>query len=229
MSEHLEHIMQEIEGAEFRFVANLAGGIRAFKEIVREQKTFESLQEYVGSNADCGQEVLARIYTLASLETDPQYEHPYDTAMAAYLFALEITGSQYSAQAADVLTSVSTLWWAAKIADQVLANNEQRSQTTDVYETAEPDEIPYLYLNNVVKDVKDYIVGAVMLYHSRLLAANSRVLIEQISPRRSSVESSGTATIQHKEYPRQQGIWNNIFASTYTSRSTQVVQLEKVH
>jgi hypothetical protein len=67
-------------------------------------------------------EALARrALQLVGEETDPNYQHPYDIALAVYLRILDIVAPAAALDVASASLRVANLWWALPIAKRVLA------------------------------------------------------------------------------------------------------------
>jgi len=64
-------------------------------------------------------DVFARIVDLAASPAEGQYEHPTDSALAAYLWLLSSSDGDYSARAAETVLECKQCWWARKMAEHV--------------------------------------------------------------------------------------------------------------
>ncbi len=127
MTQDFSHFMEIIESQEFRFIANQAAGLRAFKRIVEEQEVFPALIQFA-SDKSGGLALLKRILELTSRNVDESYEHPDDTALAVYLLGLDAAASEYAQMASYLALSVSRIWWSRKIAAAIVTRSSQKSQ-----------------------------------------------------------------------------------------------------
>ncbi len=112
-----------IEGPEFHFTVRQAAGLSMFKRIVRAHECFHTLCD-VASTKFGAKKILERIDFLASFDTKPQCENPYDIIMATYLLALDEVGSRHVKKATRRILSTQQLWWAKQVAQRILREIE---------------------------------------------------------------------------------------------------------
>lgn len=118
MATEFSEIAAGIESVEFKFVANQAAGLSLFREIVEEQASFRSLVEIAAKGQNAAR-ITKRILELAALHTDSRYVHPYDTAIAAYLMALEKVQSEFLLVAVISVLPLRQTWWSMRIAENI--------------------------------------------------------------------------------------------------------------
>jgi len=133
MTKQFSELTTQIESLHFRLIANQAGGLSLFKNIVSNQTSFHALTQLVASRENIAVQLLARIHALSTLETDNRYEHPYDTAMATYLLALQSAGSPIATIAARLLSNIPRLWWSEKIATQLISETKRKSPSANSF------------------------------------------------------------------------------------------------
>lgn len=104
-----------IEGSDFRFNVNAASGFKMFKKLLKQQESFQMLEAFASTKSGCST-IEGRIQYLLELEIDPKYEHPYDTAIATYLFALQRAEYSSIRDLANEIFSLDCFWWARHIA-----------------------------------------------------------------------------------------------------------------
>jgi hypothetical protein len=111
--------MQKIEGARFSAITNLASDFKTFLRILADQPEVKSLAE-AGAHEDVSRQVFERILELAGAPVDGEYEHPADTALAAYRWLLSSEDSHLSASAAEKVLGCKQCWWSSRMAEHVL-------------------------------------------------------------------------------------------------------------
>lgn len=115
-----EEVMGLIEGQEFAAEANVASGSRAFYGGLRGHPLLTSLLEQM--RQPCVPErILNRILELSSRQVHPSIENPFDTALTAYLTALELQNSELTGRAAEAISKAPNCWWAAEMSSRILA------------------------------------------------------------------------------------------------------------
>ena len=110
--------MERIEGHAFSALVNLASDFPTFLRILTSQPEVQALAEEMKCERAM-LDVLARIGELAAAPVDGEYEHPADSALAAYLWLLSAKHGHYSARAADAVQECKQCWWARKMAEHV--------------------------------------------------------------------------------------------------------------
>ena len=84
--------MHGVETVEFAVWIGVVSGVGAFRKALMGSSEFNALME------ESEQTIRERLLTLAALPFDEQYENEHDTAMAAYMFALQKKKSPYLEQ-----------------------------------------------------------------------------------------------------------------------------------
>ena len=114
-------IFREIECVEFAWKLGLTGSRqRAMQALVRAPQAVALLNALKGDEI-AAYEVANRVLALAHDDNDPQYTHPSDVAIAAYMRALDILFPNLAAAIGPVVDSqCQNLWWAAPIVERTL-------------------------------------------------------------------------------------------------------------
>jgi hypothetical protein len=110
--------MERIEGHTFSALVNLASDFPTFLRILTSQPEVQALAEEM----KCERvmiDVFARIGELAAAPVEGEYEHPADSALAAYLWLLSAKDGDYSARAVNMVQECNQCWWARKMAEHV--------------------------------------------------------------------------------------------------------------
>jgi len=121
--------MREIESRAFALRSNIASGISSFLYGIAHEEAVEFLLDELRSPAQANS-LLAKVLELAAEMRDSRFEHPRDTAIAAYLWLLAIKNPSSARLAASALTSVEGFWWARKVAQRIL--EQTQSMGSDV-------------------------------------------------------------------------------------------------
>jgi hypothetical protein len=120
----VEDLLKAIESHEFAAVLNLASDLRTFLRILGSEKAVQDLAAAMGKGEVRGA-VAERILTLLKRPGDEGNEHPRDSALAAYLSLLSSTDTRLAKQVAEQIAAVPRCWWARKIAEGLLAGENE--------------------------------------------------------------------------------------------------------
>jgi hypothetical protein len=110
--------MGRIEGHAFSAMVNLASDFPTFLRILASQPEMRALADEMKSEC-VARDLLARIVELAAAPAEEEYEHPADSALAAYLWLLSARDGDYSARATETILECKQCWWARKMAEHV--------------------------------------------------------------------------------------------------------------
>ncbi|MGH7173458.1 MAG: hypothetical protein ACRELG_24515 [Gemmataceae bacterium] len=122
--------MERIEGHAFAALVNLASDLPTFLRILTSQPEVRALADEMKSER-VTLDVFTRVVDLAASPAEEEYEHPADSALAAYLWLLSARNGDYSARAAETVLECKPCWWAQKMADHVRSQNKlEKSQGT---------------------------------------------------------------------------------------------------
>jgi hypothetical protein len=119
-----EQVLRTIEGHRFAAEINLASGSRAFHSGLRSNGIFQALMEYM-KEPNAPQTVLKRIIELAARPVQLPFENPFDTALAAYLTALDLTSPELVKHGAEAVSKAENCWWATEMSLRLLARTHQ--------------------------------------------------------------------------------------------------------
>jgi hypothetical protein len=116
----MEKLMLQIESYEFAALLNIASDFKVFwRAAYREEVTKELIQQLLDSPKNIWL-VFKRTVDLSQQEIDPQYENPWDTALAVYLWALSMVNLEVAQTAAGFVINTENGWWAKKFANTLL-------------------------------------------------------------------------------------------------------------
>ena len=110
--------MERIEGHAFSALVNLASDFPTFLRILTSQPEVQALAEEMKSDR-VTIDVFSRVSEVATSPVEEGYEHPADSALAAYLWLLSTREGDYSTKAAETVLECKQCWWARKMAEHV--------------------------------------------------------------------------------------------------------------
>jgi hypothetical protein len=116
----IEELFEAIESQEFAAVVNLASDLRTFLRILSSEKAVEALAARMGEPG-AGASVSQRITFLTHDTGNEGQEHPWDPALATYLWLLGKTDPALAKAAAEKIAGTPRCWWAAKLAQSILS------------------------------------------------------------------------------------------------------------
>ena len=123
-------LLKQIESVQFAAQVDIASGFRVFQRALEKNEFVHSLLRYVQEHPQRQQKVYQRLLELLEMNDQPDYAHPYDPALTAYLYVLNAVDSALADSAAQRLLQTPQLWWAKKLASQILQN---RPKTNTVH------------------------------------------------------------------------------------------------
>jgi hypothetical protein len=118
--------MEKIEGHAFSATVNLASDFPTFLRILTSQPEVQALTAEMNSER-VKLDVFARIVELTASPFEEQYEHPADSALAAYLWLLSAKDGDCSARAVETVLECKQCWWARKMAEHVRGQKAPKS------------------------------------------------------------------------------------------------------
>ena len=110
--------IERIEGHAFSARVNLASDFPTFLRILTTQPEVRALADEMKSER-ATLDVFARASELAASPIEEGYEHPADSALAAYLWLLSARNGDCSARAVETVLECKQCWWARKMAEHV--------------------------------------------------------------------------------------------------------------
>jgi hypothetical protein len=125
----LEDLFQTIESHEFSATVNLASNFRTFLHILGSEQPVQSLARQLDDPA-AREAVYSRVFALLKDQGEEAYEHPWDSALAAYLWLLAEHDRDLAKAAAAKVLEAPRCWWARKMAEQILTSDTSASSTS---------------------------------------------------------------------------------------------------
>jgi hypothetical protein len=116
----------EIEGHEFSARVNVASDFKTFLRAVSQEQAARRLVEHL-ADPETQMAVLSRVFELTSVRIDPRYQHPWDTPLAVYLWALSLTSQVFAGLAAVIVFEAPQTWFARRMARYGMLNEQVRN------------------------------------------------------------------------------------------------------
>jgi hypothetical protein len=110
--------MERIEGDAFSAMVNLASDFPTFLRSLTSQPEVRALGDEMKSER-VALDVFARLSELAASPVEEEYEHPADSALAAFLWLLSANNEDYATRAVETVLECKQCWWARKMAEHV--------------------------------------------------------------------------------------------------------------
>jgi hypothetical protein len=118
-----EQLFEKLESDRFSATLNVVSGLKQFVRALSSAVEVQELLASVRSGMDPGV-VAERLDQVASRETDPAYENPWDVALAAYLHVLNQVDPKQAPICAERALNCPNCWWSTKLADNILSGHE---------------------------------------------------------------------------------------------------------
>ena len=120
----LDEVISAIEDSQFAAESNLASGSKTFHLNLRRHRMVSELAKHMKEPL-VAEAILKRVVELAGKPVQPLFENPFDTALTAYLTALEIQSPELLRHAAEAVVNTPNCWWAAEMSLRLLAQAHQ--------------------------------------------------------------------------------------------------------
>lgn len=114
-------VRDKVEGEALTVRAGLASGKSLFVAILSESPELEALVDFLSSGPAALGIAVRRVKELVDSRFDDRYENPWDTALCAYLLAIERVDRDVACLAAEIVLNARQTWWASKVALALLA------------------------------------------------------------------------------------------------------------
>lgn len=118
----LPALMNSIETSRFSSYLGLANNPTMFQEVLQGQPVVQRLLTELKDSGST-RKLLARVEALVREQDDVRYRNQRDAALAVYIWALDRTDHSLGKLAASIVLDIPRLWWARKIALQILGGS----------------------------------------------------------------------------------------------------------
>lgn len=112
----IESLFKEIESLQFSATLNLASGLSVARSILEQNITIQQLSREISNSSTKQYLVFKKLLTLLPLNPEPEYAHPHDAAIAAYLYVLSLIPSKLGLLAVEKVLQTPQLWWSRRLA-----------------------------------------------------------------------------------------------------------------
>jgi hypothetical protein len=119
----IEDLFKVIESHEFAAIMNLASDLKTFVRALGADASVQALAREM-SVAGARAAVHDRILALVKDVGEEGYEHPWDSALAAYLWLLAERDAAQAKASALRISETPQCWWAAKVAEKIIATDK---------------------------------------------------------------------------------------------------------
>ncbi len=116
----LTELLNQVESIDFAVQYTILSGFSIFRRALENDETVQRLIELLHWSNDDMVLVFKRLQYLLNANDQPEYAHPYDPAISAYLYALSVVDHNLSVSAAQQVLLTRQLFWAHWLAKQIL-------------------------------------------------------------------------------------------------------------
>ncbi len=116
----LKKLMIQVESHEFAAMLNIASSFKVFLGAASKELVTKELVKQLQDSPENIWLVFKRAVDLSRNEINLEYENPWDTALAVYLWALSMVNLEIAQTAAGFVIQAENGWWATKFANLLL-------------------------------------------------------------------------------------------------------------
>lgn len=116
---NLTDFFDNIESRHFAGNLRILSGFKVVLLVLQDDETLKQLVVHLQTAPEHQQVVLQHLLDLLTANDQPQYAHPFDAAIAAYLYALSQVDVELSQRAISAILETPQLWWARRLARQL--------------------------------------------------------------------------------------------------------------
>ena len=111
----IRNLMQEIESPQFSARLNIANNLKTFLRATFSEEASQNLIKQLLDFPENRWPLFKRVAELSQKQIDTQYENPWDTALAVYIWALSLVHLEAAQTAADFSLQAENCWWARQV------------------------------------------------------------------------------------------------------------------
>jgi hypothetical protein len=115
---NLNDVFSQIESPVFAARLSVVSGFSRFYDALSTDETAKALGDLLLHMPNDAVILFTRLNDLLTKNREPDFAHPYDVAIAAYLFALARVDQNLTAIAAQKIIHTPRLWWAKRMAEK---------------------------------------------------------------------------------------------------------------
>jgi hypothetical protein len=120
MNTSLHDLMNTVESIEFDANMSVFSGFNSFLRALSKNETIIQLKQLL-VESPIEHEILAHLINLLGEDVDPQFAHPKDVPIAAYLYVLSFS-KEFPLLAIEKVLQTPNLTWAKRLAETMMAN-----------------------------------------------------------------------------------------------------------
>lgn len=119
-----------IESPEFDANMSVFSGFNSFHRALAQNQTVQNLRHLIVEVPNANERLLERLVELVEKDSQSTFQHTYDVAIAAYLYAIsESSNIGRAIESATNILTVPNLDWARRLAEIVLENQTATLQS----------------------------------------------------------------------------------------------------
>lgn len=135
----------EIESGAMITRLNVASGLKMFLRGIQGEAAVQDLRSMLAAR-DIQEQVLSRLIQLSRQRIDKRYENPWDTTLTVYLWAISSVNQALSVLAAEIVAQAPQCWWAQKLSNQLLSEQQVQTRSSAQPFTMTPQSMPIHYV-----------------------------------------------------------------------------------
>ena len=116
----LSKLLERIESRWFSAYINAASGLSVVRMEFESNELLEKLTNALQHSPQNKRLVFQRLLELLPQNDEPEYAHPHDVALAAYLEVLSRVDAGLKGKAIEQILQTPQLWWARRLAHYIL-------------------------------------------------------------------------------------------------------------
>ena len=169
----MQDLFEQIESPETAARLGANSGFRHFLGDLGTDPAVREIAIRIRRDPQAVNVLFKRLTRLAETQIDARYEHPSDTALAAYLLVLSLADEGLHRTAAAIVSSVPNTWWARKVAETRRRDTQSAAEAIDV---ATPAQHRNSRQPPVVVESESYesAIAARITYDGRLIRSDAR-------------------------------------------------------
>lgn len=149
--------IKQIESYEFSARLNIASDFNTFLKIAQQEAVVKIILDEL-NDSEKRLFMLEHIFELANESFDLRYENKWDTALAIYIWLLNLKDLKLSRIAADSVIRIPQCWWANKISQQICFEKiTYASASKPVVESEVISSTP-LPTTNIIKEAEEILL-----------------------------------------------------------------------
>lgn len=125
---NLKSLFNSVESVDFATDFSVLSGFRIFQDALQDNEILQVFIGHLNRYPSQQNQVLDHVLSLAQKEADPNFQHPDDVALAAYLHILSKVNYALAYTAAESLAKMENLWWSKRIATSIVESMKTRQE-----------------------------------------------------------------------------------------------------